>query len=184
MAVSLRGLAWVLSVLLYTVLLVIGINTYYIQPLQLYPFSWAFELAGVSPSPEILGLLTFFVLGATPVAALLLLFDSVAQLILSKGTHSFLRLNLGVFCTLVGIGFLTTLAIYVIRVPEVLDWNREFLAALVHVFIAGHGLRLVSGTYSQYSHRRVWMTAMLYVLWFAVIIVPQHPWLVVWLPES
>lgn len=184
-----RSIAWIGVALLDAVIVVIGIDSYYLHPLEEpYPFIWAFDLLGLTPPPPAVGFMTFFAIGLTPIAALLLLFHSLARLVQllrqaqerPPWTHPTFRLTTGVFCLFVGAGFLTTLGVYVLRAPQVLNWNREVLASLVHLFIAGRGYRFVTQTYSQCSTARLRLAVAFSALWLVAVAIPQHPWLVVW----
>lgn len=179
--VWLRGLAWTGAVLLDATIVVIGIYQYYLQPLpQPYPFVWVFDFLGWPPSVEALGVMTFLSIGLTPAAALLLLFTSLARLVLSEGPHPLFRLAAGAFCLMVGLGFLTTLGVYVLRAPQVLQWDREVLAVAVHLLIAGRGLRLLDEASPRCNPADVKVVLALSLIWIAAVAIPQHDWLVVW----
>lgn len=178
----LDGAAWVGLLTLDSALVIIGIWTYYFNPLPgPYPFIWAFELVGVKPSTFQTGVMTYLAVGVTPVAALLLLFHSLWRLALSGLPHPNVRLFSGVFCAAVGLSFLATILVYVLRAPDVLDWGKESVASMVHALIAARGLWLVSGVRHVTRRNASVMAWILSFLWLIGVAVPQHPWLVVWM---
>jgi len=176
-----RRLYWVLTVVADAVLVVIGIQKYYLEPINSpYPFVVVIDLLDLQPSPRLNGLLTFLAIGVTPLAALLLMFHGMSMLVLKKSTGSALRLLIGAFCTSVGFSFIATLVVYALRAPDVLDWYKEVPATFVHLLIGGRGVWLLASVYPIYGAliSGLWIVAS--TLWLIVVTVPQHPWLAVW----
>lgn len=176
-----RAGVWLAGLLVDSVIVVIGIYQYFFHPLDgPYPFVWLFDLVGAMPPPAVAGLMTFFSVGVTPIAALSLLFHSIARLVLPDGPHPAVRLLIGTFCVVVGVGFLTTLLVYILRAPQVLDWDREFLAAMVHLLIAARGWGLIAEASPRCGRQVMTYGLAGSILWLGAVTIPQHPWLVVW----
>ncbi|GEM_PF-6172556 len=176
-----RRFYWVLTILADAVIVAIGIQKYYLEPIDSpYPFVFITNLLSLPPSPQLNGLLTFLAIGATPVAALLMLVNSMSVLVLKKGSNNTIRLAIGAFCTSVGFSFIATLVVYALRAPDVLNWYKEIPATFVHLFIAGRGLWLVADVSPLYGPviSGLWIAAS--TLWLILVAIPQHPWLVVW----
>lgn len=181
-AAGLGALRWTGTLLVDGTVVVLGVYQYFLHPLASpYPFIWLFDLLTWAPSERAMGLMTFLAIGLTPTAALLLLFNSIAQAVLPQGPHPLIRLVTGAFCLVVGVGFLITLLVYLLRAPQVLDWEKEAMAAVVHLLIALRGLSLASEVYPRYGRSRLGLALASSLLWVAMVSIPQHPWLVVWL---
>lgn len=165
------------------VLVLMGVVQYYLSPItEPYPFGWIVELLGFRDSPQAMGVATFLTIGLTPTAALLLLAFSMADTFLVARLSTAIPLLLGVFCMTVGLGFLLTLMLYTIRAPDVLNWDRELLAAAVHTLIAYRGRSLVTRAAPNYSPPVIRLAFATSALWLVVVAIPQHPWLVIWMP--